>query len=274
MSIFRLALGCVGSLALLCASALARAETLVLLTENLVPFNMAVNGGNYAKDDGISGISTDTVRAACERAQIECQLILRFPWDRVYQQALSEPGYGVFSTARTPEREDKFKWVGPLAVNDWVLMARGDSSIHLNSLEDAARYRIGGYKNDAISQHLVDRGLQVQLALRDNENVDKLASGQDRSLGHRRSERALRRPARGPQGGEGGPAFPYRRAVPGAEQGHPGRAGAEVANGGRRAAQRRLVEADPRALLTPRRRCWQKAGLAARRWLFCLAPGP
>ncbi|MBC9045182.1 ABC transporter substrate-binding protein, partial [Pseudomonas aeruginosa] len=76
----------------------------------------------------------------------------RFPWDRVYQQALSEPGYGVFSTARTPEREDKFKWVGPLAVNDWVLMARGDSSIHLNSLEDAARYRIGGYKNDAISQ--------------------------------------------------------------------------------------------------------------------------
>lgn len=178
MSIFRLALGCVGSLALLCASALARAETLVLLTENLVPFNMAVNGGNYAKDDGISGISTDTVRAACERAQIECQLILRFPWDRVYQQALSEPGYGVFSTARTPEREDKFKWVGPLAVNDWVLMARGDSSIHLNSLEDAARYRIGGYKNDAISQHLVDRGLQVQLALRDNENVDKLASGQ------------------------------------------------------------------------------------------------
>ncbi|MDI9101676.1 amino acid ABC transporter substrate-binding protein, partial [Pseudomonas aeruginosa] len=69
---------------------------------------MAVNGGNYAKDDGISGISTDTVRAACERAQIECQLILRFPWDRVYQQALSEPGYGVFSTARTPEREDKF----------------------------------------------------------------------------------------------------------------------------------------------------------------------
>ncbi|MFP9003057.1 substrate-binding periplasmic protein, partial [Pseudomonas aeruginosa] len=152
--------------------------TLVLLTENLVPFNMAVNGGNYAKDDGISGISTDTVRAACERAQIECQLILRFPWDRVYQQALSEPGYGVFSTARTPEREDKFKWVGPLAVNDWVLMARGDSSIHLNSLEDAARYRIGGYKNDAISQHLVDRGLQVQLALRDNENVDKLASGQ------------------------------------------------------------------------------------------------
>ncbi|MCR8354495.1 amino acid ABC transporter substrate-binding protein, partial [Pseudomonas aeruginosa] len=112
MSIFRLALGCVGSLALLCASALARAETLVLLTENLVPFNMAVNGGNYAKNDGISGISTDTVRAACERAQIECQLILRFPWDRVYQQALSEPGYGVFSTARTPEREDKFKWVG------------------------------------------------------------------------------------------------------------------------------------------------------------------
>ncbi|HHX5625992.1 TPA: substrate-binding periplasmic protein [Pseudomonas aeruginosa] len=178
MSIFRLALGCVGSLALLCASALARAETLVLLTENLVPFNMAVNGGNYAKDDGISGISTDTVRAACERAQIECQLILRFPWDRVYQQALSEPGYGVFSTARTPEREDKFKWVGPIGPDDWVLLAKGDSPITLGSLDEAKKYRIGAYKGDAIAEFLGKNGFEADLALRDQENAQKLVKGQ------------------------------------------------------------------------------------------------
>ena len=178
MSIFRLALGCVGSLALLCASALARAETLVLLTENLVPFNMAVNGGNYAKDDGISGISTDTVRAACERAQIECQLILRFPWDRLYRLTLDKPGYGLFSMTYTPERVPQFKWVGPLADTSWVLLAPAGSKIAVKNLKDAARYKLGAYKNDAVSQHLVDRGLQVQLALRDNENVDKLASGQ------------------------------------------------------------------------------------------------
>ncbi|WP_410965052.1 hypothetical protein, partial [Salmonella sp. SAL04286] len=88
----------------------------------------------------------DIVREMFKRAGIKYSLTLRFPWDRIYKLALEKPGYGVFVTARLAEREDKFKWVGPLAVNDWVLMARGDSSIHLNSLEDAARYRIGGYK--------------------------------------------------------------------------------------------------------------------------------
>ncbi|MET1079618.1 MAG: ABC transporter substrate-binding protein [Pseudomonas sp.] len=162
---------------LLCGSSLTRAESLVLLTENLAPFNMAVNGSNFAKDDGVSGISTDTVRAVCERAAIECQTILRFPWDRVYQQALSDNGYGLYSVARTPEREALFKWVGPIATNDWVLLARADSPITLNNLQEAAKYRIGGYKNDAISQHLIDRGLTVQTALRDNENVKKLDKG-------------------------------------------------------------------------------------------------
>ena len=163
---------------LLCEASFAHAQTLVLLTENLAPFNQSISGRNFAKNDGITGISSDTLRALCERARVECQQILRFPWERVYQQALKEPGYGLFSTARTPAREKLFKWVGPIATNDWVLMARADSPIQLDSLQGAAKYRIGGYKGDAISQYLIDRGLAVQTALRDNKNVEKLAKGQ------------------------------------------------------------------------------------------------
>jgi len=165
-------------LSLLGSSAMARAESLVLLTENLAPFNMSANGSNFAKGEGVRGISADILRGMCQRAGIQCQLILRFPWQRVYQQALTEPGYGLFSTARTPERENLFKWVGPIASNDWVLLARNDSPIQLNSLQEAAKYRIGGYKNDAISQHLLDRGLPVEAGLRDSQNVQKLAKGQ------------------------------------------------------------------------------------------------
>ena len=44
-------------LALACGLSLARAEPLVLLTENLPPFNMSVAGTNYARDDGVTGIS-------------------------------------------------------------------------------------------------------------------------------------------------------------------------------------------------------------------------
>ncbi|WP_439886583.1 substrate-binding periplasmic protein [Pseudomonas sp. MBLB4123] len=163
---------------LLCEVGLAHAQNLVLLTENLAPFNHSVNGRNFAKDAGITGISSDTLRAVCARAGVECQQILRFPWARVYQQALNEPGYGLFSAARTPAREKQFKWVGPIASNDWVLMAKADSPIQLASLQEAAQYRIGGYQGDAISQSLIDRGLPVQLALRDNKNLEKLGKGQ------------------------------------------------------------------------------------------------
>ena len=174
MPVFRL----LAAVCLFCLAAPLRAESLVLLTENLAPFNMAANGSNFARDEGIQGISADTLRGMCRRAGVECQLILRFPWERVYQQALDEAGYGIFSTARTPERESLFKWVGPIASNDWVLFALPDSPIQLNNLQDAARYRIGGYKDDAKSRYLTDRGLTVQTALRDNENVRKLMKGQ------------------------------------------------------------------------------------------------
>jgi polar amino acid transport system substrate-binding protein len=66
-------------LALFCGLNLARAESLVLLTENLPPFNMSVSGNNFARDDNVTGISADILRAVCARAEVDCQLILRFP---------------------------------------------------------------------------------------------------------------------------------------------------------------------------------------------------
>jgi polar amino acid transport system substrate-binding protein len=163
---------------LLVGTAQARAESLVLLTENLPPFNMAVSGGNFARDDGITGISAETMRLVCERAGVECQQILRFPWERVYNQALNDAGYGLFSVARTAERETLFKWVGPIASEDWVLLARADSPIQLSSLEQAKQYRLGGYKGDAPTNKVVESGLDVQQSLYDKENPERLAKGQ------------------------------------------------------------------------------------------------
>src|SRR5690606_24015103 len=105
-------------------------------------------------------------------------LTLRFPWDRIYKLALEKPGYGVFLTARLPEREQLFKWVGPIGPDDWVLLAKGDSTLNLASLEEAKAYRIGAYKGDAISQYLVDKGIEHSTSLRDQENARKLEAGQ------------------------------------------------------------------------------------------------
>ncbi len=154
------------------------ADTIVLMTENLPPYNMAVDGKNFAQESNIEGIATEVVRETFKRAGISYSMTLRFPWERIYKLALEKPGYGVFSTARLPEREALFKWVGPVGSYDWIMLAKADSPIQLTSLEQAKAYRIGAYKGDAIGERLMAQGLNPILLLRDQDNAKKLVNGQ------------------------------------------------------------------------------------------------
>jgi polar amino acid transport system substrate-binding protein len=118
------------------------------------------------------------VRETFKRAGIGYSMTLRFPWERIYKLALENPGYGVFVTARLPEREKRFKWVGPIGPDDWVLLARADSPIQLSSLEAARPYRIGAYKGDAIAVELARQGMNPVTVLSDKDNARKLVDGQ------------------------------------------------------------------------------------------------
>ena len=152
--------------------------SMVLLTENFPPYNMAKNGKNFAQNENIEGIAVDILRETFKRADISYSMTLRFPWERIYHLALENPGYGVFVTARVPDREKLFKWVGPLGPDDWVLLARGDSPITLTSLEQARQYRVGAYKDDVIALSLEKQGLAPVILLRDQDNARKLQAGQ------------------------------------------------------------------------------------------------
>lgn len=151
---------------------------LVLLTENFPPYNMAKNGKNFAQDENIDGIAVDIVREMFKRADITYSLTLRFPWERIYKIALEKPGYGVFVMARLPDREKLFKWVGPIGPDDWIMLARADSKITLETLNDARKYKIGAYKGDAIAETLAKQGLKPVVVLRDQDNAKKLVNGQ------------------------------------------------------------------------------------------------
>lgn len=151
---------------------------MVLLTENFPPYNMAKNGKNFAQDENISGIATDIVREIFKRAEITYSLTLRFPWERIYKLTLEKPGYGVFVMARLPDREKLFKWVGPIGPDDWIMLAKADSKITLETLDDARKYKIGAYKGDAIAETLGKQGLKPIVVLRDQDNAKKLVNGQ------------------------------------------------------------------------------------------------
>ncbi|MEX6675193.1 ABC transporter substrate-binding protein [Pseudomonas sp. W2Oct36] len=156
-----------------------RADTsFVLLTENFPPYNMATDGKNFAQESNIEGIAVEVVRETFKRAGIGYNLTLRFPWDRIYKLAMENPGYGVFVTARLPEREKLFKWVGPIGPDDWILLARADSPIQLSTLEAARSYRIGAYKGDAIAMELARQGMKPITVLSDKDNARKLVDGQ------------------------------------------------------------------------------------------------
>ncbi|MDO7898236.1 substrate-binding periplasmic protein [Pseudomonas citrulli] len=173
-----LVLALAGATLLLAGSARAADTSLVLLTENFPPYNMAKNGKNFAQDENIQGIAVDIVREIFKRADISYSLTLRFPWERIYKLALENPGYGVFVMARLPEREKRFKWVGPIGPDDWIMLAKADSKIALDSLEQARKYRIGAYKGDAIAETLSKQGLNPIVVLRDQDNARKLVNGQ------------------------------------------------------------------------------------------------
>jgi polar amino acid transport system substrate-binding protein len=154
------------------------AYSFVLLTENFPPYNMAIDGKNFAQEANIQGIAVEIVRETFKRAGIGYSMTLRFPWDRIYKLALEKPGYGVFVTARLPEREKLFKWVGPIGPDDWIMLAKGDSPIQLNTLEEARQYRIGAYKGDAIAEELARQGMKPITVLSDKDNARKLVEGQ------------------------------------------------------------------------------------------------
>jgi polar amino acid transport system substrate-binding protein len=163
-------------------STLARAELpadykVVLQTENFPPYNMATNGKNFAREENLTGIAVDVVRETFKAAGIPYTMTLRFPWARVYKMALETPNNGAFVMAKLPEREKLFKWVGPIGPDDWVMLAKADSTINLISLEQAKSYRVGAYKGDAIEEHLIKQGLEPVSSFRDQENAHKLQEG-------------------------------------------------------------------------------------------------
>ena len=149
-----------------------------LLTDNYPPFNMAEGDKNFARGKNVHGFAADVMRETFKRAGIAYEMTLRFPWARVYQTTLDNPDHGLFVTARAPEREKLFKWVGPLSPYAWVVLARADSPISLGSLEEAKPYRFGTYKSNILASELRAKGLVVSETLRDQENVHKLQSGQ------------------------------------------------------------------------------------------------
>ncbi|HZD42679.1 MAG TPA: transporter substrate-binding domain-containing protein, partial [Methanomicrobiales archaeon] len=103
------------------------------------------------------------------------------PWTEGYQAVLTQKNTVIFTTARLPEREDSFKWVGPIFPNTNVLFARPDSGITVESANDLKGYKIGVVTDDYAGQQLLDLGVnqsQLVQATTVSTLIDQLENGE------------------------------------------------------------------------------------------------
>lgn len=144
----------------------AEAVRLRLITEASPPISMM-------EGRRVIGSGTEKVVEIMARTGTKYTLEL-LPWKRGYTFALQRPDACLFSTTRTAEREEMFKWVGPTDEAEWILLGRADRHYELRTLEDARGLRIGTYNGDARDDYLRARGFQVDAAPNDMINPRKL----------------------------------------------------------------------------------------------------
>lgn len=138
----------------------AFAQELKIVTENYPPYNYEENGK-------VKGVSTEIVRSVLKEMGLNIKITV-YPWARTYRLALEEPNTLIYSIARTPEREHKFKWVGVIAPADQVLLSLKErTDIKLNNLDDTRKYKIGTVRDDVIEHHLLSNGFKV------GKNIDR-----------------------------------------------------------------------------------------------------
>ena len=111
------------------------------LTEEYFPFN-------YTDGDEVKGVSTDLLRLIWTHLGLPRQPIKAVPWARAYERIQHQPGTVLFSMARTPEREELFRWVGPIMNVRFALFAKKERNITLTDLDQLKGYSIGTLRED------------------------------------------------------------------------------------------------------------------------------
>jgi polar amino acid transport system substrate-binding protein len=130
------------------------AKDLTYLTEQYPPFNFQENGS-------LQGISIDLLEKVWERMGVDLNrsVIKLMPWTECYQRTLNEKNTVLFAIARSPQREELFKWAGPIGPYRTVLLTKKERNISIVSSEDLNSYKIGAIKDDNAIQMLLDRGV-------------------------------------------------------------------------------------------------------------------
>ena len=173
-------IGCTG-----CVSETAAPADLTFYTEQYPP-------GNYVENGTLKGVAVDLLVEMTGRmgTPVKPSEIHVVPWSEGYRETLNKNNTVLFSTVRRPERENLFKWVGPISTTHKVLFARSGSGILVQGPGDLAGYRIGVVTDDSAAAQLAALGIKPDQMIADpdpavlldmllDNRIDLFAYGQE-----------------------------------------------------------------------------------------------
>ena len=124
---------------------------LSLVTEHRPPFQFMKNGE-------VTGFSTQIINAMIKHTPYQAKTII-YPWSRAYNLALKKDNTCIYAIARTPERENNFKWIQAYFTTNTVFIGlKSSSDIKINNVKDAKNYRVAVLRDDVTHQLLVKHG--------------------------------------------------------------------------------------------------------------------
>ncbi|WP_089082882.1 substrate-binding periplasmic protein [Aquitalea magnusonii] len=152
----------------------AHAAGLTAYTEHVPPLT-------YQQDGQIRGYASELLTTMAGKAGLTLRQQL-LPWPRAYVTVLNTPDSVLYSTVRTPEREQQFRWLGPIGkrrVYLYRLAVRND--IQLTTPGQLQQWRIGAVRGSASQTQLQQLGLRPGIeqdnAPDDASNLAKLRLG-------------------------------------------------------------------------------------------------
>lgn len=158
-------------------------QNLTYLTEEFPPFN-------FQENSTPTGLAVDLLVAITKEVgdEIPAAAVRVVPLSEGLATVRNTTGSVIFSIARTPNREDSYRWVGPFASYNIVLFSLRSRNITVPSAEDLRDYTIGAVTSDVSVEKLVQLGVSpgnivtnpdpVELiTLLDEGKIDLVTSG-------------------------------------------------------------------------------------------------
>lgn len=158
-------------------------KNMTYLTEEFPPFNYEENGAP-------AGLAVDLLAAITKEAGdgITTGDIRIVPLNEGLSTVRNTTGSVIFSIARTPAREDKYRWIGPFATYNIVLFSLRDNNLTNLSAGELRDYTIGAVTSDVSVEKLAELGVRPEhivtnpdpaelFRMLDEGTIDLVASG-------------------------------------------------------------------------------------------------